>query len=288
MNLDGSENPENMTSADKWILSRVNKLAREAGRLMGEYELGLAAQIVSDFIWDEFCDWYIEFVKPRLYGEGDKTRPAALHTLKTALTSALKLLHPFLPFITEEIYQALNGGGGTIMYAAWPEYRKDDDFPAEEAEIERVKETVKAIRALRAEKGVSPKKKPRVTFVSASEEGRRLFRESAGYIKNLAGASEIAVQADAVGIEEDAACVVVSSGKVFIPLAELLDADGERERLTREKNRLESEAARAAQKLSNPGFVSKAPEKVLALEREKAGKYKEMLESVFRELEKLS
>lgn len=223
-----------LTSADRWILSKFNTLAKDVTDNMDKYELGIAVQKLNDFIWEEFCDWYIEMVKPRLYNDEDNTKAAALWTLKKVLSESLKLLHPFMPFITEEIYCNLTGEE-SIMLASWPEYREEYSFAREEAAVELMKEAVRGIRNIRAEMNVSPKKKAKVFVVSENEDVRDIFEQGKVFFGTLGYASEVAVRADREGIAEDAVSTMVPDAVIYMPFAELVDIEKEIERL--KKNR---------------------------------------------------
>ena len=205
-----------LTSADKWILSKVNTLAKEVTDNLDNYELGIAVQKVYDFIWDEYCDWYIEMVKPRLYNEEDETREAALWTLKTVLINALKMLHPFEPFITEEIFTSIQSEEETIMLSKWPEFTSEFDFEEDEKAIELMKEAIKNIRNIRAEMNVAPSKKAKVFVVSENEDVRNIFEHGKVFFATLAYASEVVVQADKTGIDDDAVSTVIHNGVIYI------------------------------------------------------------------------
>lgn len=276
-----------LTSADKWILSKVNTLAKEVTDNLDNYELGIAVQKVYDFIWDEYCDWYIEMVKPRLYNEEDETREAALWTLKTVLINALKMLHPFEPFITEEIFTSIQSEEETIMLSKWPEFTSEFDFEEDEKAIELMKEAIKNIRNIRAEMNVAPSKKAKVFVVSENEDVRNIFEHSKVFFATLAYASEVVVQADKTGIDDDAVSTVIHNGVIYMPFAELVDIAKEKERLSKEREKLIKEVERVEKKLSNQGFVSKAPEKVIAEEKAKMEKYSTMLKAVEEQIERL-
>ena len=292
MNLDAAKvpetvEPENLTGADRWILSKVNRLASEVTENMEKFELGIAVQKVYDFIWEEFCDWYIEMVKPRLYGEGDSTKAAALWTLKKVLSSALKMLHPFMPFITEEIYCTLNLEEESIMIASWPEYREDWNFAKEEAEVEMMKEAVRGIRAVRTQLNVPPSKKASVYVVSAEAGIRETFSRSRVFFATLAHAGEVHIQEDKTGIGEDAVSAVIPGASIYIPFAELVDLEKELERLSKEQQRLRKEIARSNGMLNNEKFVSKAPAAKVQEERDKLENYANMLKQVEERLAQL-
>lgn len=276
-----------LTSADKWILSKVNTLAKEVTDNLDNYELGIAVQKVYDFIWDEYCDWYIEMVKPRLYNEEDETREAALWTLKTVLINALKMLHPFEPFITEEIFTSIQSEEETIMLSKWPEFTSEFDFEEDEKAIELMKEAIKNIRNIRAEMNVAPSKKAKVFVVSENEDVRNIFEHGKVFFATLAYASEVVVQADKTGVDDDAVSTVIHNGVIYMPSAELVDIAKEKERLSKEREKLIKEVERVEKKLSNQGFVSKAPEKVIAEEKAKMEKYSTMLKAVEEQIERL-
>ncbi len=276
-----------LTSADKWILSKVNTLAKEVTDNLDNYELGIAVQKVYDFIWDEYCDWYIEMVKPRLYNEEDETREAALWTLKTVLINALKMLHPFEPFITEEIFTSIQSEEETIMLSKWPEFTQELNFESDEKAIELMKEAIKNIRNIRAEMNVAPSKKAKVFVVSENEDVRNIFENGKVFFATLAYASEVVVQSDKSGIDDDAVSTVIHNGVIYMPFAELVDIAKEKERLSKEREKLIKEVERVEKKLSNQGFVSKAPEKVIAEEKAKMEKYSTMLKAVEEQIERL-
>ena len=294
MNLEGSEitepAKEALTEADRWILSKVNRLAKDVTENMDKYELGIAVQKVYDFIWDEFCDWYIEIVKPRMYNkEADPVSAnAALWTLRTVLSNALKLLHPYMPFITEEIYCALHPEEESIMISSWPEYKAEWNFESEEAEVERAKELVRGIRTLRTDMDVPPSRKAKL-YVTASDAAiRDIFTRVQPVYQGLAGASEVVVQEGTDGIPSDAVSVVIPDAVLYIPLEDLVDFEKEKERLTKEKARLEGELKRSKAMLSNEKFLSKAPEAKVAEEKEKLAKYEQMMAEVVARLESMN
>ena len=285
MNLEKAEVPgempkDQLTAADKWILSKVNTLAKEVTENMDKYELGIAVQKVYDFIWEEFCDWYIEMVKPRLYNDGDTTKSAALWTLKTVLVNALKLLHPYMPFITEEIFCTLQSEEESIMISRWPEFTEEWHFTEDEAAVEMIKEAVRGIRNVRTGMNVPPSKKAKVFVVSESENVRNTFENGKVFFATLGSASEVTVQADRSGIDEDAVSAVLPEAVIYMPFAELVDIDKEIERLQKEEQRLTKELARVNGMLSNERFMSKAPESKVAEERAKLEKYSQMMDQV--------
>ena len=282
------ERPANLTDADKWILSKMNGLIKEVTENMEKYELGIAVAKLNDFIWEEFCDWYIEMVKPRLYNDADETKTAAIWTLKTVLIDALKLLHPYMPFITEEIFCNIQDEEESIMISSWPVYDEADNFAAEEKAIETIKEAVRNIRNLRADMNVAPSRKALVYVVTASEDVKNIFNNSLGFFGTLAYASEVKVQADKAGIPEDAVSTVIPDAVIYIPFAELVDIDKEIERLKKEEGRLQGEIKRCNGMLNNEKFTSKAPQAKIDEEKAKLIKYTQMLEQVTERLATLS
>ncbi len=292
MNLEKAEVPAkidlaSLTSADKWILSKVNTLAKDVTENLDKYELGIAVQKVYDFIWEEFCDWYIEMVKPRLYNDEDTTKAAALWNLKTVLANALKMLHPYMPFITEEIFCTLCPEEESIMISSWPEFKTEWDFKADEEAVEIIKEAVRSIRNVRTGMNVPPSKKAKVFVVSEDEAVRTVFENGKVFFASLGYASEVLVQADKEGIDEDAVSAVTGKAVIYMPFAELVDIDKEIERLKKEEEKLTKELARVNGMLSNERFISKAPEAKIAEEREKLEKYTNMMEQVKQRLAQL-
>ncbi|WP_462416564.1 valine--tRNA ligase [Eubacterium ramulus] len=293
MNL-GDEQPTKPEAADllpvdRWILSKVNTLAKDVTENMDKYELGIAVQKVYDFIWEEFCDWYIEIAKVRLYKkeEDPKAANAALWVLKTVLANALKMLHPYMPFITEEIFCTLCPEEETIMLAPWPEYTEEWNFAKEEADVETIKVLVKGIRNIRSEMNVPPSRKAKYFIVSPDVDLCELFASHKDIYSQLISASEIDVQADKAGIPEDAVSVVIPNAVVYIPLEELVDMAKERERLEKEKAKLAKELARSNGMLNNEKFLSKAPQAKVDEEKAKLEKYKQMMEDVENRLAQL-
>lgn len=274
--------------ADKWILSKLNKLIREVTDNMDSFELGIAVSKVYDFIWDEFCDWYIEMVKPRLYNSDDQgSKDAALWTLQNVLINALKLLHPYMPFITEEIFCTLQSTEESIMISRWPEYTKAWEFEKEEGEIEIIKEAVRGIRNVRSEMNVPPSRKAQVFVVSENENITNAFTEGKLFFEALAYASEVTIQKDKDGIAEDAVSVVIPNATLYIPFAELVDIKQEIERLQKEEKRLMGELSRVNGMLGNERFISKAPQAKIDEEKEKLQKYTQMMEQVKNRLQQL-
>ena len=294
MNLDGKtvtepENLNDLCAEDKWILSHLNTVIREATENMEKYELGIAVQKVYDFLWDELCDWYIEMAKVRLWKaeEDPKAANDALWTLRTALTEGLKLLHPYMPFITEEIYCTLLPEEESIMISDWPVYRDERNFPDAEKAIEGFKEVVRGIRNTRTEMNVPNNRKTSLHIVVKDADTAAMYENSKKSFVNLAFAKEILVQTDKEGISEDAVSVVVSNAVVYMPLEDLIDKEKEIERLTKETERLTKEIARCEGMLNNPNFVNKAPAAKVDAEKDKLAKYKEMMDKVKGQLEQL-
>ena len=286
MNLEGMEVTKpaisDLAPEDKWILSAVNTLTKDVTENMDKFELGIAVQKVYDFIWDEFCDWYIEIAKVRTYKKDEDARAAnsALWTLRTVLGQALKLLHPYMPFITEEIYCTLNPQEETIMLADWPVYKEEWNFPAEEEMLAHVKELVKGIRNLRTEMDVPPSRKAKVFIVSEDKALCETFESMKKTYQNLISASEVDVQSDKAGIGEDAVSVVIPGAVVYMPLEDLVDMEKEKERLLKEEERLKKELARSHGMLNNEKFVSKAPAAKIQEEKDKLAKYEQMMATV--------
>ena len=276
-----------LTIADRWILSKVNTLAKEMTDNMEKFELGIAVSKVYDFIWEEFCDWYIEMVKPRLYNDEDETKAAALWTPKTVLIQALKLLHPYMPFITEEIFCNIQDEEESIMISKWPEYTDEWNFEADEAAVDTIKAAVRAIRNLRTGMNVPPSRKAKVYVVSAKEDVRHIFESSKSFFATLGYASEVHVQEDKTGIDENAVSTLIHDAAVYIPLEELVDIDKEIERLEKEAAKLAGEIKRASGMLANPKFVDKAPAAKVEEEKAKLAKYTEMSEQVAERLAQL-
>ena len=276
-----------LTMADKWILSKVNTLTKEVTENLDKYELGIALQKVYDFIWEEFCDWYIEMVKPRLWSDEDTTKAAAVWTLKTVLIQALKLLHPYMPFITEEIFCNLQDEEETIMVSQWPKYREDWAFGEEEKAVETIKEAVRAIRNVRTTMNVPPSRKAKVYVVTENEEVAGIFRHSKVFFATLGYASEVEIQKDRTGIGEDAVSLVIPHANIYIPFAELVDIEKELERLRKEEKRLNGELARVNGMLNNEKFVSKAPAAKIEEEKAKREKYTQMMAQVKERLAQL-
>lgn len=264
------ELPSDLAIEDKWIISKFNTLVADVTRNIDQYELGLAAAKLNDFIWENFCDWYIEIAKTRLQTGDENVQKVLCYVL----SGAMQLLHPFMPFITETIWQALPHEGPSVMVSAWPEYKDELHFAAEEAQMESLMDAVRAIRNRRAEMNVPPSKKAKVLILT---EKKDTFSAGAGFFPKLAYASEIelidAVPADAAKM----ASVVTGDAQIYMPMGDLIDFEAERARLGKEKSKVEADIDFVMKKLNNPKFVDKAPEKVVAAEREKAEKLREHL-----------
>ena len=278
---------DDLTMADKWILSKVNTLAKDVTENLDKFELGIGLQKVYDFIWEEFCDWYIEMVKPRLWNDEDSTKAAALWTLKTVLINSLKLLHPYMPFITEEIFCNLQDEEASIMVSAWSEYKTEWNFEQEEYAVETIKEAVRAIRNVRTSMNVAPSKNEKLYVVSENQKLLQIFEHSKVFFATLGYASEVFLQSDKQGIADDAVSVVIPEASIYIPFAELVDIAKEIERLQKEEERLTKELARVTGMLSNEKFVSKAPEAKINEEKAKLEKYTQMMEQVKARLAQL-
>ena len=279
--------PADLTMADKWILSKANSLVKEVTENMDKFELGIALQKVYDFIWEEFCDWYIEMVKPRLWDDNDTTKAAAIWTLRTVLMDSLKLLHPFMPFITEEIFCNLQEEEPSIMISSWPVYKEERNFGPEEHAVEIIKGAVRAIRNVRTSMNVPPSKKAKVFVVSEDQEVREIFEHSKVFFGTLGYASEVAIQADKNGIAEDAVSAVAPQAAIYMPFAELVDIEKEVERLKKEEERLAKELARVNGMLNNEKFVSRAPQAKIDEEKAKLSKYTQMMDQVKERLGQL-
>ena len=276
-----------LTMADKWILSKVNRLAKDVTHHMDQFDMGIALQKVYDFVWEEFCDWYIEMVKPRLWNKEDKTRSAAIWTLKTVLIQSLKLLHPFIPFVTEEIFCNLQEEEESIMVSAWPKFKEEWNFETEEKAVETIKEAVRGIRTVRTSMNVPPSKKAKVFVVSEKAEIRTIFEDSKVFFGMLGYASEVFVQEDKTNIGEDAVSAVTADAVIYMPFAELVDIEKEIERLKKEEARLTKELARSNGMLNNEKFTSKAPKAKIEEERAKLEKYTAMMQQVQERLSAL-
>ncbi|WOO38453.1 valine--tRNA ligase [Anaerocolumna sp. AGMB13020] len=298
MNLEKAEAAEGdkvlLTDADKWILSKCNTLVKEVTDNMESFELGIAVQKIYDFIWEEFCDWYIEMVKPRLYNDADETKAGVIWTLKQVLVTSLKLLHPYMPFITEEIYCTLleaegkDGEAESIMVSDWPVFDEKFNFSKEEEAVELMKEAVKGIRAVRAGMNVPPSKKASVIIVTENNRITEIFENSRAFFATLSYASEVTIQKNTDGIPADAVTALIPEAVIYMPFAELVDIEKEIERLNQEKARLAGELNRVNGMLANERFVSKAPEAKIQEEKEKLAKYTQLMEQVEERLKTLT
>ena len=286
MNLEGTEvlpkiedvDLSKLEYEDKWILSKLNTLTKEFNENINNYDIGVATQKVYDFIWNEFCDWYIEIVKTRLYGENMQSKLNAQIVLNTVLMNSLKLLHPIMPFVTEEIYTKLYNIDESIMISEFPLYKDEWNFENEEKNVEKLKEIIAGIRNLRANLNVHPSKKSELIFVT--KNAKDLVIKSEGFLKKLGFSEKITIQEDKTGIAQNAMSVLTDGIEVYIPFEELVDIEEERKRLEDEKKKVLSEIERATKMLSNPGFVNKAPEAKINEEKAKLAKYQEMLNSI--------
>lgn len=277
---------KDLTLADKWIISRANRIVDEVNTNMDKFELGIALQKSYEFTWSEYCDWYIEIVKPRLYGDDRDAKRAALYTLTYVLEKILKLLHPFIPFITEEIYSYLPTVEGLIITADYPHYDEADNMQVEEEKMDLIMEAIRKVRNVRTEMNVPPSKKSKILIVPTDEKIDAM-EDGKDYFKSLASASEVEIQKDKSGIPEDAVSVVIDGVELFIPLDELVDFEKEKERLEKEKKKAISEIKRVEGKLNNPGFMNKAPEKLVEEEKAKKEKFEEILKTIEERLAKL-
>lgn len=269
---------DDLTYADKWILSKLNVLVAEITNNIDGFELGVFAQKIYDFIWNEFCDWYIEMVKPRLYNENDKTKLAAMYTLNKVLADSLKLLHPIMPFITEEIYTKLYNNDESIMISKWPEYDNNLNYEEERQAVEELKNIIIGIRNIRVQRNVHPSKKSKLIFVTS--DLKETVKDSEPWLLKLGFGSEIQVKNNKEEIPQNAMSVLANGVELYMPFEELVDIVEEKERLQKEKERLQSEIQRATKMLSNPGFVNKAPAEKIQEEKDKKAKYEDMLVSV--------
>ena len=288
MNLedyDGIYDEKDLCKEDKWILSKLNTLVKEVTNNIDNFDIGVSTQKIYDFIWNEFCDWYIEICKTRLYDKTSTTRKAAQFTLNKVLQDSLKLLHPVMPFITEEIYTKLYNDDETIMTAEWPKFEEKYAFQKEEQEIEKLKDVIIGIRNIRNNMNVHPSRKSKLIVVT--ENYKDLINESESILNKLGFAESIELKNNKDGIPSNAVSVVTDGVEVFMPFEDLVDLEAEKERLQNEKTKLESEVARATKMLSNPGFVNKAPEAKINEEKAKLAKYQEMLDSVNERLKNI-
>ena len=280
--------PAAIQAEDKWILSRLNDTVQAVTDNMDKYELGIAVQKIYDFMWDEFCDWYIEMVKPRLYKTDDTdSRMAALWTLLKVLITGLKLLHPYMPFITEEIFTTVQSSEESIMISSWPVFREDFKFSKEEETIENIKDAVRAVRAVRNDRQVAPSRKAKIYVVSDKKEVLDMFSDNKVFFETLASASDTVLCTDKSEVPDGALSVILPFAALYLPLADLMDVSAEIARLEKEEKRLQGELKRSAGMLSNEKFLAKAPAAKIEAEREKQRAYEEQMKGVREELENL-
>jgi len=279
------KNCKDYTAADKWILSRANTVVKEVTENIEKYELGMASQKVYDFMWSEFCDWYIELVKPVLYGEDEKAKGVVFNVLFNVLTTGLKLLHPVMPFITEEIYTHIQDKEKTITTSKWPEYKEELKDEKAEENMDYIIEAIKALRNVRVEMNVPPSRKAKVMIYAM--EGKDAFESGKVYFEKLASASEVIFLNSKDEVPENAVSAVTKGAEMYMPLLDLVDLEKELDRLNKKKVKLEKEIERVEKKLSNKGFVAKAPEAVVNEEKAKGEKYREMLSSVMERINNL-
>ncbi len=284
LEIDKCSMPVKPQTEDKWIISRYNSVVKSVTENLDNFELGVALGNLYDFIWDELCDWYIELVKPRLYGDNEESKLDAQRTLCYVLTGVLKLLHPFMPFITEEIFCALPTGEETIMTSQWPLYTPSLSFPEEEKKMSVICDAIKSVRNIRTEMNVPPSRRASMIIVT---EDKELFESGILFYEKLAGAKDVTVTDSEADVPEGSVSVIVEGAKIFMPMDELIDTEKEKARLTKEKEKLEAEIDRVEKKLSNQGFVAKAPAKLIEEEKAKGEKYREMYEKVLEALAKL-
>ena len=283
--LETEELPANLTYEDKWILSKLNNVIKEVSVNLDNYDMGVALQKIYDFIWNEFCDWYIEMVKPRLYDENCNTKDACLWTLNKVLINSLKLLHPVMPFMTEEIFMKLYHNDKSIMISKWPEYNKEWNFENEEEAIEELKEIIVGIRNLRTVQNIHPSKKSKLIFVTKNL--REMLETSKAMIEKLGFATDLEIKEENDVNMENVTSIMTKQMEVIIELGDLIDKEAEKARLEEEIKKLTSEVERATKMLSNPGFVAKAPEAKINEEKEKLAKYEGLLQTAKERLEGL-
>ena len=283
--LETEELPANLTYEDKWILSKLNNVIKEVSVNLDNYDMGVALQKIYDFIWNEFCDWYIEMVKPRLYDENCNTKDACLWTLNKVLINSLKLLHPVMPFMTEEIFMKLYHNDKSIMISKWPEYNKEWNFENEEEAIEELKEIIVGIRNLRTVQNIHPSKKSKLIFVTKNL--KEMLETSKAMIEKLGFATDLEIKEENDVNMENVTSIMTKQMEVIIELGDLIDKEAEKARLEEEIKKLTSEVERATKMLSNPGFVAKAPEAKINEEKEKLAKYEGLLQTAKERLEGL-
>jgi valyl-tRNA synthetase len=285
LTIDKNELPGKLELEDKWILSKLNTLIREVNENMDKFEMGIAASKIYDFIWDSYCDWYIELTKPRLNGDNEAEKLCAQKVLLYVLVETLKLLHPFMPFITEEIWHALPHQGEALMVEKYPEYSDKLAFPADEAGFEIIMAAVRAIRARRAEMNVPPSKKPHLVIITDKTE---VFEAGRVYLSKLAYAGDLTVSAETPASTEGMVAVVTNDAKLYMPLAELVDLRKERERIEKELKKAQEDLQKTEAKLRNESFIAKAPASVVASERERVEKTKALIWNLQESLKALN
>jgi valyl-tRNA synthetase len=273
-----------LSSADKWIITKLNKTVKDVTVNMEKYEMGVALANLYDFVWNDFCDWYIELTKPVLYGEDEKKINDTVSVLVFVLGEIIKLLHPFVPFITEKIYKSLPNAQGALMLAEFPRYNAKLNYAQSVKDIEPIKEIIKTVRNIKVQVGAAPSKKVQL-FVKT--ETPRIIKNGAIYVEKLAGVSNITVIADKSALTEKFVSQVIDGFELFVPLGELVDLDKEIERLNKELQSVESEIKRANGKLSNSGFLDKAPKSLVDAERSKLNKYLDMREKLVAQINDL-
>lgn len=276
---------ENLEEEDKWILAKLNETIKDVKHNLDKYELGLAASKIYDFIWEEYCDWYIEMVKSRLYGDDEKSKVVAQQVLLYVLKDINRLLHPFMPFITEEIWSHLPGDEDALIASNWPEYKAEFEFDRSRGDIEYIKNAIKNIRNARLEMDIAPSRKSPIVFITKDEHTKDIILSGERYFQNLSGAEEVVIEDSKDNIPEQNISVVLDKAEAFLPLKDLIDFEKELERLEKEEEKLEGELKRVNSKLSNEAFVSKAPEAVVEGERAKKEKYENMMEKVLERIE---
>jgi valyl-tRNA synthetase len=281
LTIDACALPEKLELEDKWILSRLNETVREMTENLEKYELGVAAQKIYDFIWDNYCDWYIELTKTRLQGDDQDSKIRAQQVLCYVLTQTLKLLHPFMPFLTEEIWQALPHEGDFLMLQRWPEYSEKLSFPAEETAMESVMEAISAVRARRSERNVPPSKKAHLTVVTEKGE---VFALGEAFLKRLAYAETVTITDQAPADQKGMVSAVTADATLFMPLSELVDLEKEKARLTKDLGKKQGELKGLDAKLNNPGFLNKAPAEVVEAEKDRAEKLRSVIAKLNEQL----
>jgi valyl-tRNA synthetase len=284
LTIDKNELPEKLELEDRWILSKLNDTVKEVCENMDKFELGVAAGKIYDFIWDSFCDWYIELTKPRLNGENAEEKLSAEKVLLYVLTEILKLLHPFMPFITEEIWQSLPHDGESLMIEQYPQFNRELSFPEDESSFEMVMDAIKAVRARRAEMNVPPSRKSHLIIVTDKASA---FENGKSFICKLAYASDVAVTDVVPDNAEGMVSVVTDNARMFMPMADLVDFEKERARISKELANAEKQLAGQNAKLANENFVSRAPENVVNAEREKKAKLEALIENLQESLKQL-